>query len=175
MNDSKLVAIVYDDMYKAGEVLTILNRLEKEYLIDMEDAVYVIKDKDNKIKLHQTMGLTGAGAVGGSFWGLLIGALFFAPIAGMAIGAGAGALAGKWSDIGVDDNFVKELSSSMKPESSALFLLVRSATPDKVLPEISKYGGKVMSTSLPKEGEEKLQKALDNGKKKSAQHYAVAG
>lgn len=157
---SKLVVIAYPDEYRAEEVLTTLKKLEHDFLIDLEDAAYVVKDKKGRIKLHQSTSLTGAGAVGGSFWGLLIGLLFFVPIAGMVIGAGTGALLGKLSDYGIDDQFAKKITTSMVNGSSAIFILVRSATVDKVVPEIAKYGGTILQTSLSAESEEKLNKAF---------------
>lgn len=158
---STLVTIVYDDQYRAGEVLSTLQRLQNEFLIDLEDAAYVTKNDKGKIKLHQTQNLTAGGAIGGSFWGFLIGLLFFAPFAGAAIGAGLGALSGKASDYGIDDKYMKSLSESLHDDSSAIFVLVKNAVPDKVIPEISKFGGKVIQTSLSKDAEQKLQAALD--------------
>ncbi len=160
---STLVVITYPDEQRAAEVLATLHRLKAEYLIDLEDAVYVTKGRDGKLKLHQTTNLAGAGATWGGLWGMLIGLLFFAPIAGLAIGAAAGAIAGNLSDYGIDDKFAKQLSASMPPGSSALFVLVRRSTPDRVVPEIAKFGGTVLRTSLPKETEVKLQEALNRG------------
>lgn len=160
---SNLVVIVYPDEKRAAEVLATLKRMTSEYVIDLEDAAYVTKDASGKIQLHQSENLAGAGAAWGGLWGLLIGLLFFVPIAGLAIGAAAGAFAGKHTDFGIDDKFVKQLSATMTPGSSAIFVLVRRSTPDKVVPEISKYGGTVLQTSLDKETEEKLQAALTQG------------
>lgn len=124
----------------------------------MEDAVVVTKNDKGKVKLHQSYNLTASGTAQGSFWGLLIGTLFLNPLLGMAVGAGA--LTGALTDIGIDDNFMRQLGETMKPGSSALFVLVKKATPDKVLEELKKFEGKVIRTSLPKDAEEKLQKAL---------------
>ena len=160
---SNLVVITYPDEHRAAEVLATLQRMQSQYLIDLEDAVYVTKGMDGKLKLHQTTNLAGAGAAWGGLWGLLIGLLFFVPIAGMAIGAASGALLGNLADYGIDDKFAKQLSATMTPGSSAIFVLVRRSTPDKVVPEIAKFGGTVMRTSLPKETEAKLQEALNRG------------
>jgi uncharacterized membrane protein len=156
----QLIAIVYPDMYKAAEVEAALFRLQKEYLISVDDACYVTKDAEGKLHLHQAQSLTGVGAVGGAFWGMLIGLLFFAPFAGAAIGAGIGALAGHFTDFGIDDGFVKSLSASMGPSTSALFVLVRNVNQERVLPEISKYGGTVLRTSLSPDAEQRLQAVL---------------
>lgn len=160
---SNLVVVAYPDEYRAAEVLATLRRMHNEYLIDMEDACYVTKDARGKLKLHQNTSLAGAGAAFGGMWGLLIGLLFFAPFLGLAIGAGIGALTGKLTDYGIDDKFARQLAATMQPNSSAIFVLTRKVTADKVVPEIAKFGGTILQTSLPKETEEKLQAALDQG------------
>lgn len=160
---SNLIVVAYPDEYRAAEVLASLRRLNKEYLIDLDDACYVTKDARGKIKLHQNTSLTGAGAAWGGMWGMLIGLLFFVPFIGLAIGAGVGALSGKLADYGIDDKFAKQIAETMQPNTSAIFMLVRRSTPDKVVPEVAKFGGTILQTSLPKETEEKLQEALKQG------------
>jgi uncharacterized membrane protein len=158
---STLVVIGYDDLFKAEEVRLKLAKLQKEYLIDLEDAVVAVKDDKGKIKLHQAVNLTAAGAVSGGFWGSLVGLIFLNPLLGMAVGATAGAVSGALTDVGINDGFIKELAETLTPGSSALFVLVRKATPDKVLDEIKGSGGKVLRTSLSHDDEVKLQTALD--------------
>jgi uncharacterized membrane protein len=161
---STLVVIGYDDEFKAQEVRLKLRKLQKDYLIDLEDAVVAVKDAKGKIKLHQAINLTAAGAIGGGFWGSLIGLIFLNPLLGAAVGATAGAVSGALADVGIDDKFMKELASNMNPGSSALFVLVRKATPDKVLAELEGSGGKVLKTSLSHDDEAKLQAALSAAK-----------
>jgi uncharacterized membrane protein len=161
---STLVVIAYDDPYKAEEVRLKLRKLQSEYLIDLEDAVVAVKDAGGKVKLHQAVNLTAAGAVGGGFWGTLIGLIFLNPLLGLAVGAGAGAISGALTDLGINDQFMKELAATLKDGSSALFVLVRKATPDKVLEELHGTGGKVLKTSLSHEDETKLQAALSAAK-----------
>ena len=159
---SDLVVIGFDDEHTAFEMRAALVKLQKEYLIDMEDVVVVTKDEKEKVKLHQAINLTAAGAMGGSFWGMLIGMIFLNPLVGAAVGAGAGALSGKLSDIGIDDKFMKELGKTFTPGSSALFVLVRKATPDKVLEQLKGFkGGKVLKTSLTADKEEMLREVLE--------------
>jgi len=157
---SDLVAIAYPDEFRAAEVRATLARLQMEYLVDLEDAVVVTKDSSGKVKLHQPVNLTAAGAISGGFWGGLIGLLFLMPFAGLAIGAGVGALSGKLTDFGIDDNFVKALSENLPPGSSALFMLVKKATPDRVVPEVAKFGGTVLRTNLSSAAEAKLREAF---------------
>ncbi|OIP69070.1 MAG: hypothetical protein AUK43_14010 [Oscillatoriales cyanobacterium CG2_30_40_61] len=157
---SDLIAIAYDDEYKAEEVRLTLIKLQKEHLIELEDAAVIVKNAEGKIKLKQAVDLTTAGAVSGGFWGLLIGTLFLSPLLGAAVGAAAGAASGALSDIGVDDKFMKSLGETLQPKTSALFVLVRKVTPDKVLEEIAPYGGTVLRTSLTKDEEAQLQEVL---------------
>src|SRR5499433_3958328 len=156
-----LVVIEYDDPFKAEEMRLKLRKMQKEYLLDLEDAVVAVKDEKGKIKLHQMVNLAGLGAVSGGFWGALIGLIFLNPLLGMAMGAAAGAL----RDVGIDDNFMKELAAGLPAGGSALFVLVRNATPDRVLDEVKGMGGKILKTSLTHESEAKLQEALNAAKK----------
>ena len=157
---SDLVVIGFEDEHKAFEMRAALAKLQKEYLIDMEDVVVVTKNEKGKIKLHQAVNLTAAGAIGGSFWGMLVGMLFLNPLLGAAVGAGVGAISGKLSDTGIDDNFIKDLGNTLTAGTSALFVLVRKATPDKVLDELKGFEGKVLKTSLAADKEETLREIL---------------
>jgi uncharacterized membrane protein len=161
---STLVVIGYDDPFKAQEVRLVLAKMQKDYLIDLEDAVVAVKDEKGKVKLHQAVNLTAAGAVSGGFWGTLIGLIFLNPLIGLAVGATAGAVSGALSDVGIDDHFMKDLATTLSPNSSVLFILVRKATPDKVLEELKGTGGKVLKTSLSHGDENKLQAALSAAK-----------
>jgi len=151
-------------MYKAEETRLKLRKLQSEFLIDLEDAVVAVKDAAGKIKLHQAIDLTTAGALSGGFWGSLIGLIFLNPLLGMAVGAGAGAASGALTDVGINDQFMKDLASTMASGSSALFVLVRKSTPDKVLEELKGSGGKVLKTSLSHEDKATLQSALSAAK-----------
>jgi len=158
---SNLVVIAFEEEHKAFEMRAELVKLQKEYLVKMEDAVVVTKDNEGKVKLHQAVNLTAAGAVGGTFWGMLIGMIFLNPLVGAAVGAGAGALSGKLRDIGISDNFMKELAETLKNNTSALFVLVRKATPDKVLEGLKGFKGKILKTSLTADREEELREVLE--------------
>jgi uncharacterized membrane protein len=158
-----LVVIAFQDEQMAFALRAELAKMQKEYLIDMEDVVVVTKDDKGKVKLHQAMNLTAMGAVSGSFWGLLIGLIFLNPLLGAAVGAGAGAVSGALTDIGVDDKMMKELAGSFKPGCSAVFVLVRKATGDKVLAGLKEFTGKgkVLQTSLAKDKEEELRAVIE--------------
>ena len=157
---STLVVIEYDDRFKAEEMRLALLRMQKDYLVDLEDAVVAVKDGEGRIKLHQAVNFTALGAVSGGFWGCLIGLIFLNPLLGMAMGASAGAVSGALRDVGLDDEFMRELADGLPPQSSALFVLVRKATPDRILAEVRGSGGKVLKTSLRHEDAATLEAAL---------------
>lgn len=156
---SDLIALGFKDEFKADEVLIDLKKLEREYLIDLEDAAIVVRNKQGKVKIKQTQELVASGALSGGFWGLLFGVMFLHPMLAI-FGVTVGALSGALTDIGIDDDFIREIGNTLEPGTSAIFILVKKSTPDKVLDDISKFEGKVLRTSLSKEDEAKLQAAL---------------
>lgn len=164
----QLVVLGFDGITAADEVLNQVRSLKKQHLVDLEDAVVVERDGDGKVHIKQAVNLTGLGAasggLSGAFWGTLVGLLFLNPLAGMAIGAGAGAgagaLSGSLMDYGVNDDFVKQLADTIPNNSSALFVLVRDVTMDKVVAEIQRWNPRVLNTSLSKEQEAQLVDAL---------------
>jgi uncharacterized membrane protein len=157
---SDLVAIIYPTEQKAEDVRQRLIKLQKEYLITLSDAVIAVKTEAGSVKLSQLFSTTAAGAATGSFWGLLIGILFLNPIIGVALGAAGGALGGALTDYGINDKFMKELSTSLQPGNAALFVLIKNMTADKVLREIQDAGGTVLKTSLDDAKEKQLRDAL---------------
>ena len=165
---STLIVIVYPDELQAEQVRLDFIKMQKEYLVSLDDAVIAVKKPDGKVKLHQMYNLTLGGAVSGGLWGTLIGLIFLNPLLGLVVGAGAGAVAGALSDVGINDDFMKQLASTLTPGSSALFVLVDSAITDKVRDELAGTGGKIIQTSLSTPDQEKLQQALDEAKKQIA-------
>ena len=159
---SNLIAVAYKDEATAKEVLGVLGRLQVEHAIELEDAVVVTRNQDGKVKLHQTTKTAAMGATGGALWGGLIGLIFLAPLLGMAVGAAAGGAAGALTDVGVDDRFMKDLGSKLEPGGAALIVLVSRSTPDKVIPEIAKYEGHIIQSSLSDEAEAQLRDAISN-------------
>ena len=165
---AELVVVGFDNPTDADRVLTELTRLQKEYLIDLEDAVVAIRSSDGSVRIKQSVNLVSLGAatggLSGAMWGSLIGLLFLNPLAGFAIGgavgAGSGALSGNMIDYGIDDDFIKSIGDTLKPETSALFLLIRKSQPEKVLAELSGFKGHVIRSSLSPEQEARLQAAL---------------
>ena len=161
-----LIVVAYDDEYKAQDVRLKLIKLQRDYLIDLEDAVVATKGKSGEINLHQVVSLTAsalggaAGTLGGGFLGSLLGLIFLNLLLGVVAGAASSALAGTLTDAGIDDDFMKELAGTLHPCSSALFVLVRKMTPDRVQEELRGTGGRILRTSLSRDAEQRLQEAL---------------
>ena len=158
---SDLIAISFDSKEKAQAALDRAAQMQKQHLLDLADAVIVTRDDQGKVRLQQSLNLTAAGAASGGMWGTLVGLLFLNPLVGLAIGAASGALAGSLQDYGINDKFMKDMGEELRPGTSALFVLVRQSTPDRVLPELRELGGKVFTTSLSRENEQKLRDALE--------------
>ena len=158
-----LVLIAYDSEATAEAARKKLLELQSEYLIELGDAVVAVRRDDGTVKLNQLINMTATGAASGAMWGSLVGLLFLNPLLGAAVGAGAGALSGKFSDIGINDQFMKDAAASLTPGQAALCVIVRKVTADKVLPAMAHFGGKVLRTNLTAEQEQKLQTALTAG------------
>lgn len=157
---SDLIVLAFDTETGAQEMRDELMQLQKQKIIELEDAAVVVRKQDGKVKVKQAQSLVGAGALGGAFWGLLIGLIFMVPWLGLAAGALGGALGGSLTDTGVDDKFIKEVGNSIEPGHSALFLLVVEATADKVLEGLQGFNPQVYQTSLSEEDDAKLRAAF---------------
>lgn len=157
---SDLVFIAFPTEQKAEEVRQKVLSLQREYLIELGDAVVVVKDEKGHVKLNQMINLTAAGAASGALWGTLIGLVFLAPLVGTAIGAASGALGGKFSDIGINDQFMKDAAEALQPNTAGLFLLIRKMTTDKVLADLKGTGGTLIKTSFDETKEAELRAAL---------------
>lgn len=159
---SHLVVLGLDSPAKAEEVFDLAGDLAKQELLQLQDAAYAYRDAKGKVRIHQAVSLTGTGAASGALWGTLIGMLFLMPVAGLAIGAGTGALAGKLADVGINDDTIKQIGSQLEDGRAAVFLLARSATVDRVIDAIKPYGPMVIQTNLTRDREEELVKALQS-------------
>jgi uncharacterized membrane protein len=162
---STLVAIEYDDMYKADETRLLLLKLEKEGLVDLEDAVVAYRDEKGEVRLSQCARVTATSTARGAYWGAylgwLIGLVLLSPLFGLAVGAGAGAVKGALSDVGIEDDFMTELARGLTRGSSALFVLVRKSSPDKLLEKLKGSGGKILMTTLKHEDAARLQAVVN--------------
>jgi uncharacterized membrane protein len=157
-----LSVLKFNDPYGADRVLIALQGMQERQMITLEDAAVVSWSQGNRKpttrQLHST---AGAGALGGAFWGFLFGLIFFVPFLGAAIGAGMGAMSGSLADVGISDDFIKEVREKVTEGTSALFALTSGATaPDKVIDELKQYDFEIISTNLPEEQEKKLRETF---------------
>jgi len=157
---SELIVFAFKDPNGATEMSKEIKKLQKQQLITLSDAAIVVRKEDGKVKVKQANNLVGAGALGGAFWGMLIGLIFWMPWLGLAIGAVTGAIAGHFSDVGIDDDFIKEVGDTIDKGDSALFLLIEQVTTDKVIEDLRKFNPTIIRTSLTKEQEQKLKDAF---------------
>jgi uncharacterized membrane protein len=157
---SDLLVIEFATEAEAEDVRQRLLGMQKEYLIELGDAVVAVKRSDGSVKLNQLFEPVRAGAVSGMFWGTLVGLLFMMPLAGAAVGAASGALRGKFTDVGINNDFMKEVASSLQSGKAALFLLIRKMTTDKVLAALQGVSGRVLRSSFDETKEDALQEAF---------------
>jgi uncharacterized membrane protein len=155
-----MTALKFDDPDGPTRVLATLERLQKEGLITVLDAATVHRTKHGKVKVKQANSLVGAGALGGAFWGMLIGLMFFMPWMGLAMGSITGALAGTFSDVGIDDEFIKQVGEKVNPGNAALFLLTANAVIDKVSEALSDEHFEILHTNLSEQEEETMREAF---------------
>ena len=157
-----LLAIGYPDQGTAEQAMQTVHQLQSELIIQADQVAAVSRDLEGKYHVHTSHGgaSAGAGAWWGGFWGFLFGLLFFIPFAGMALGAGMGALFGHFGEKGIDKAFQQQVRDYLKPGTSALFMVVEQVTPDKAIAALQQYGGTVIKTSLSDEDTKRLQDAL---------------
>jgi uncharacterized membrane protein len=158
-----LIAIGYPDEATAAAAADQARLLAKDLIIQPDAIAVIRRDTDGTYHVETNHHAVGGGAVYGMFWGFLFGLLFFIPVFGMAIGAGMGALMGKFAKSSIDKEFRDQVRDMVQPGTSALFLMLEKATPDKAIDAMKKFGGTVLKTSLSKEDEKELQDALHGG------------
>jgi uncharacterized membrane protein len=151
-----LVVLTFRNETGADQMRDKLSGLQEMQLIKLADAAVVVRRQDGKVKVKQAVSLVGAGNLGGAFWGMFIGLLFFERWSGLSCADQGGAL----SDTGVDPKFIKEVVATIEPGHSALFLVVQSWTEDKVMDEIKDLDAEVLQTSLSRDDEAKLKAAF---------------
>lgn len=168
---SDLVVIGFENPQKAEEVLWRFRALRSQDLLDLDDAVVVVRDEKGEINLKQSINLThydaSSGLLSGGLLGAMVGLVFLNPAAGFLIGgmigAGAGALSGSLSDYGIPDDFIRSLAETIPVNSSAVFILARKVQPEKILAELSDVKGKILRTTLSPDQEKRLREVLAGG------------
>jgi uncharacterized membrane protein len=181
---SQLIVVGFKkDMYRASEVLNQLQAMDDDWVVDLHDAVAAYRDYNGKLRVDQSYQMsTGEGAGWGGLMGSLIGLTLAIPFtggasaipvagalaagaaAGGALGAGAGALDAKWwkDDFGIPDDFVKQIGTMVQPGDSAIYALLRTAKPDIVADQFRGYGGTILSTTLSRGQQAKVENVLHN-------------
>jgi len=160
---STLVVVGFPTAAEAEQVRRELVDIQKEQLIALEDAVVLEHDADGRVHLRQALNLTAAGAVGGGFWGTLVGLLFLNPLLGAAVGAGVGAFSGALSDLGLDDDFLREIGDTLPRGSAALCVLLRESAPDRVIERLRSHApqARLLRTNLSHVDEDRLRHLLE--------------
>ena len=171
---SDLLVIEFPTETQADEARQKLLAMQSEYLIELGDAVVVTKCPEGHVKLNQLFQPVRSGAVSGMFWGTLVGLLFMMPLVGAAVGAASGALSGKLTDVGINDDFMRKVGKTLQSGNSALFLLVRKMTTDKVAAALQGSGGTVLRSSFDETKESALQAALAGAQAAAAHAPASA-
>jgi uncharacterized membrane protein len=157
-----LTAVKFPSAEGARSVLDTLERLQSQQLLTIHDAAIVQWPSDKrKPKTEQLHNLAGAGALSGAFWGLLFGLLFFVPLLGVAVGAAVGGLSGSLIDVGIDDDFIKQVREQVTPGTSALFLLTSNVVTDRVFAELEGTNMELIATNLSGDDEERLRHAFE--------------
>ena len=152
----------FDSAEGAQKALDLLTKLGQQRLIELLDANIVSWPAGAKHPTtRQLVNMTGARALDGAFWGMLLGWLFFMPFLGMAVGAAAGAISGHFANYGIGRDFVENVRSKVTPGTSALFLLTGQVTWDKVIAAAKEAGvfGELIQSNLSTEAEAKLRES----------------
>lgn len=168
---AQLLVFGFDDPQTAERVFELAGELSRQELLELEDAAWVERRPDGSVKLHQSINTTAAGAsygaASGVLWGSLIGLLFLNPllgaVVGAGVGAGSGALTGSLTDIGINDDLIREIGETLQPGKAAVFFLARNATVDRVIEAIKPYNPTVIQTNLSRDSERELVQALQAG------------
>lgn len=160
---SSLVVVGFPTVEEAEQVRRELLDIQRELLISLEDVVVVERDGKGRVHLRQALNLSAAGAVGGGFWGALVGLLFLNPLLGAAVGAGVGGVSGAFADLGIDDGFLREVGDTLPSEGAALCVLLRDAAPDRVIERLRRHApqARLLRTNLSHRDQQRLERMLE--------------
>jgi len=163
-----MLVLGFDGVDTAANVKNKLQELNAQFLLRLDQVVEVVRKADGQVKIKEHPKLTGAGALGGAFWGLLIGLVFFVPGLGLAVGAASGAILGHFTKYGISKEFMKKIDETIQPGQSGLFVLAEDVKVDRVVPMLAQYHPRVLRTSLTLEQEAKLKEAFGGSSSQTA-------
>ena len=157
---SELMVLGFESEQEADRFGVKLAQLQKDMIVQLQDAAEVVRDPDGKPHVKHGHNLVGAGAMGGAFWGMLFGLLFFVPFLGLAFGAAMGALFGKMGKTGINKEVLEQMGDAVPPGKAGWFLLVEKMTEDKFMEAVQGTTAKVVRTNLSHEDEAALKEAF---------------
>ena len=161
---SELMVLGFENEAAAEDFGATLSQLQKDMIVQLQDAAMVVRDEDGKPHVKHDTHLVGAGALGGAFWGMLFGLIFLMPFLGLAIGAGLGALFGKLGKTGIDKQVLEQMGDAVPPGKAGWFLLIGQMTEDKFLAAVQGTSARLVRSNLTHEQEEELKKAFGTEK-----------
>lgn len=160
---SELIAVAFDDPHRAEEARLDILKLERKDLADLEEAVVLVVDFEGKVRFQHSQHFSLPVALSGGFVGTLIGLMLINPaiaLVGGLTGTALGAVIGTLEEVGIGEDFMKDLAKNLKPGSSALFVMVRRGNPEKLIEKLRPYKGEILQTSLSHQDENRLSEAL---------------
>ena len=161
-----LVGVSFDRMVRAQEFLFAMRRLREDGVLDLEDAVLLVKDQNGKVKVTETIDPTpGRSAISGAAWTGLLGLLLGGPvgwIAGLGVGAGVGAVAAKLVDIGIPDDWVDWFKQAVRPGTATVLILLAHLDLPALAREADRFAGaELVHTTLPPDASTELAAAFE--------------
>ena len=156
---SDLIVIGYEDSRTARQAYEQVQRLQKDFVVELRGLAIVDVDADGKTHVDTPQRIIGVSAVSGALFGLLLGLLFFVP--GMVLLGGAvGALMGKFNQSGIDAQFRERVAHLVEPGHSAVVIMAAKVTEDKFAATMQPFGGTILKTSLSESDEKELAEEL---------------
>jgi len=140
-----LVGVGFEDLFRAQEFMTAASRLAARGELKLRDAVVVAKDEAGHTHVKETIDpQPGRSALSGAMWTGLLGLVLGGPvgwIAGIAVGAGAGAVAAHVIDLGISDEWVAWFREAVQPGKATVALLVTDLNRDALVAEAARFSG----------------------------------
>lgn len=150
-----LLVLTYDNEQAAQGARNAIRSLQQQGLLVLEDGAVLTADASGKVHVHNELSRDlkiGAGL--GALVGLLL--TFFFPVAGIVLGAGGGALVGSLMGRGVEKKFVEDVKASLKPNTSALFVVIESGDMNALRAALAPFHGEILQTTLDTETADQL-------------------